>query len=98
MPRRGRTYPAMLKDNSLIQYEFSEHAYDMLRPRNIRETWVVLALEEPGNKEPKEDGTVHYIRAIEECGGKYLPVVVNPDTKPQTIVTAFFDRRLRRST
>ena len=81
----------------MIEYEFSEHAYDMLRERNIREAWVQSALESPEKKEPKDDGTVHYIRSIEQYGGRYLRVVVNPEVWPRRIVTVFFDRRLRRS-
>ena len=45
--------------------------------------------------EQKDDGPVHYIRPIEEWGGKYLRVVVNPDAIPWRIVTLFFDRRLK---
>lgn len=80
----------------MVEYEFSEHAYDMLKERNIRETCVKLVMEAPEKREPKDDGTIHYVRAIEEYGGRYLRVVVNPDVKPQRIVTFFFDRRLRR--
>lgn len=81
----------------MLEYEFSEHAYDMLRERNIRDSWVKLTIEDPEKKELKEDGTIHYIRAIEQYGGRYLGVVVNPDVRPQRIVTLFFDRRIRRS-
>ncbi|MCS6926766.1 MAG: DUF4258 domain-containing protein [Candidatus Binatia bacterium] len=80
----------------MIEYEFSEHAYGMLKERNIRESWVKLAIEDPEKKEPRDDGTVHYIRAIEEYAGRYLRVVVNPDVKPWRIVTVFFDRRIRK--
>ncbi len=80
----------------MIEYEFSEHASDMLKERNIQEDWVKLAMEDPERKEIKEDRTVHYIRAIEQYGGRYLRVVVNPDYKPQRIVTVFFDRRIMR--
>jgi len=81
----------------MIDYEFSEHAYDMLRERNIQEDWVKLAIEDPERKEPKDDGTIHHIRAIEEYGGRFLRVVVNPHVRSQRIVTVFFDRRIRRS-
>jgi len=81
----------------MVDYEFSEHASDMLRERKLRETWVQLALEDPEKKEPMEDGPVHYIRSIAQFGGRYLRVVVNPGVKPQRIVTVFFDRRIRRS-
>lgn len=46
----------------MIDYQFSEHAYDMLRERNIQETWVKLAMEDPEKQEMMEDGTVHYTR------------------------------------
>lgn len=78
----------------MIDYELSEHAYDMLKERNIQESWVKLAIEDPEIKEFKDDGTVHYIRAIEQYGGRFLRVVVNPDVRPQRIVTVFFDRRI----
>ena len=55
----------------MIEYEFSEHAYDMLRERNIQEAWVELALEDPEKKQPKDDGMLHYIRSIEQHGGRY---------------------------
>lgn len=80
----------------MIEHEFSEHAYDMLKERNVSEVWVKLVIEEPEMKELKDDGTVHYVRAIEEHEGRYLRVVVNTRAKPWRIVTVFFDRRLRR--
>lgn len=81
----------------MVDYEFSEHACDMLDERNIAESWVALALEKPERTEEKEDGTVHYVRAIESCGARYLRVVVNPHVAPRRVVTVFFDRPVRRS-
>ncbi|MFH1485438.1 MAG: DUF4258 domain-containing protein [Chloroflexota bacterium] len=78
-------------------YEFSEHAYVMLKERNIQEVWVQRAIENPDVKEEKQDGTVHYLRAIPEHGYRYLRVVVNPEAEPQRVVTLFFDRRTGRS-
>lgn len=79
------------------KYEFSEHAYDMLKERNIQEAWVKSTIEEPEMRELKDDGTVHYIKTIKEYGGRYLRVVMNPNANPHKIVTLFFDRRMRRS-
>ena len=56
-----------------------------------------LAIEDAEIKEPKDDGTVHYMKAIDQYGGRFLRVVVNPHVSPQRIVTVFFDRRIRRS-
>lgn len=80
----------------MVEHEFSEHALDMLRERNIEEAWVKLAMEDPHKRERMDDGTIHHVRAIEEHGGRYLRVVVNADVKPQRVVTAFFDRRIER--
>ncbi len=68
----------------------------MLRERGIQESWVKMTKEEPEQKEMKQDGTIHYLRAIEGHGGRYLRIVVNPEVKPQRTVTLFFDHRLRR--
>jgi len=67
----------------------------MRKERDVLLSWVRLTLEDPVETEQKDDGTVHYIRPIEERGGKYLRVVVNPDAIPWRIVTLFFDRRLK---
>lgn len=79
------------------KYELSEHARDMLKERGIKETWVKTVIEEYEKRVFMEDGTVHYIRSIEQHGGRYLRVVVNPDVIPQRVVTVFFDRRIGRS-
>lgn len=38
----------------MIEYEFSEHAYDMLGERKIPEAWVKLAIEDPYKIESEE--------------------------------------------
>jgi hypothetical protein len=79
----------------MVKYQLSEHAEDMLRERNISEEWIQFTLNYPEQQEIKEDGTMHYISSVEEYKGKYLRVVVNPNSNPMRIVTAFFDRRVR---
>lgn len=66
----------------MIDCEFSEHAYEMLKERNIKESWVRLTLENPDKEEVKEDGTIHYIKSIKEYGGRYLPVVISAKVHP----------------
>lgn len=92
----GPCGPTRLYNPRVAEYEFSEHAADMLKERNIRDAWVKLAMAEPERKEEKGDGTVHYLRAIEEHGGRYLRLVVDPASRPLRIITLFFDRRLGR--
>ncbi|MEW5804659.1 MAG: DUF4258 domain-containing protein [bacterium] len=64
------------------KYVFSDHAYDMLKERNIKESWVESTMEDPEKREIKDDGTVHFIKAIKERGGRCLRVVVNPNAAP----------------
>jgi len=80
------------------EVKYSLHALDMMAERRIEKKWAELAVAEPERVEEREDGTRHYIRAVEERGGRYLRVVLNPTTKPKAVITVFFDRRLERKT
>ncbi len=81
--------------NKMDDFEFSAHARDILEERAILEDWVWSTIELPETVENREDGTTHYIKSIEEFGGRLMRVVVNSQTQPKRIVTVFFDRRLR---
>ena len=78
----------------MVEYELSEHAGDMQRERNISEVWVKSTMESPDKTEQHDDGMVHYIRPIDEFGGRRLRVIVNPAVKPMRVITLFFDRKL----
>ena len=73
------------------------HFGDMLNERGIEREWVDLTIRKPDRTEEHEDGTRHFIRQIPEFGNRWLRVVVNVTSQPERRVTAFFDRRLRRS-
>ncbi len=73
------------------------HFADMLSERGIKREWVDRAISEPDRTEEHDDGARHFIRQIPEFGDRWLRVVVNVTTQPERRVTAFFDRRLRRS-
>ena len=77
--------------------EFSKHFNQMLEERNIRRDWVDQALDVPDNVEDIEDRTRHYIKKIPEYENRWLRVVINIRVNPNRAVTAFFDRRLRRT-
>ena len=68
------------------------HARDMLAERAM----VVRAVESPLRTETHDDGTTHYLGEVPERGGRILRVVMNTEASPPTVVTVFFDRRLRR--
>jgi hypothetical protein len=69
----------------------------MLEERRIRWEWIEQALQAPNRIEDREDGTRHFIRQIPEYGNRWLRVVVNVSLNPNRAITAFFDRRLRRT-
>jgi hypothetical protein len=77
--------------------EFTRHFNQMLEERNILSKWVDQALKAPDHVEDIEDGTRHYIKQINEYGNRWLRVVINVQVNPNRAVTAFFDRRLRRT-
>ncbi len=80
----------------MADVEFSKHARDVMRERNIPQAWVRRTTDAPDRADAAADGTRHYIKAIPEHGGRFLRVVVNPAFTPQRVVTVFFDRRLGR--
>lgn len=79
-------------------FELSAHARDMLAERNIPEEWVWRAVRLPTGEHRGADGNLHYIKVIDEAGGRFLRVIVNAEAEPQRVVTVFFDRRPMRKT
>lgn len=79
-----------------MEIDTSGHFGDMLKERNIRKEWVKMALNKPDLIEKQDDGTIHYIKQIEDYDNRWLRLVVNEDVDPAKGVTAFFDRRLRK--
>jgi hypothetical protein len=73
------------------------HFEDMLNERGIKREWADRAVRDPDRAEDQSDGTRHFIKQIPEFGDRWLRVVVNVNSIPDKRVTAFFDRRLRRT-
>lgn len=80
-----------------MEYNLSKHAVTTIGERAIPLDCVDICLSEPDQIERRLDGTVHYCKRFEKLGGRWLRVVVNDCSFPPLLVTAFFDRRLRRS-
>jgi hypothetical protein len=76
---------------------FTEHSEAQLAERQLKLSWVVETLQSPNRTDEMLDQTVHYIKRIVAANDKVLRVVVNPAVSPKTIITLFFDRRLRYS-
>lgn len=77
--------------------EWSKHFEEMLKERRILRAWVEDAVQRPDKIESCEDGTVHYVKQIQENDGRWLRVIVDRTRKPERGITVFFDRRLRRN-
>jgi len=75
----------------------SIHFDDMLNEREIKREWTDRTMRDPDRTEERDDGTRHFIKQIPEFGDRWLRVVVNVTARPERRVTAFFDRRLRRT-
>jgi hypothetical protein len=76
--------------------DFTHHAKTMMRERLIQEDWVINAVNNPDMTEEKRDDEKHYLKQIPQNSGKFLRVIVNPSVSPPRVITAFFDRRVRK--
>jgi Domain of unknown function (DUF4258) len=79
-----------------MDFEFSTHALDMLKEREIPERWVRDAIDNPDWTSDGIDGNAHHYKSVPERGGRFLHVVINARVLPAKVVTIFFDRRARR--
>lgn len=79
----------------MCNYEYTEHARIRLQKRGIKTHWVEASLEKPDEMLYLE-GTelVHFIKRIHDFNSRFLRVIANIKTKK--IITAYFDRSLRR--
>lgn len=71
---------------------FTKHAETMLKERNFTKDEIVSVIEKPDWKEEKEDDVWHAFRG--SCN-KVLRVVVRGKEEPYTVITMFYDKRLR---
>jgi hypothetical protein len=69
----------------------------MLAERNIAEEWVERTIAAPDEIQEPEVGVRHYMKRIPEHGERWLRVVVNTTVEPPRGITAFFDRRLKKT-
>ncbi len=74
------------------------HAEKVLVERGIALEWVEGALHSPDELIPdREDPHLsHALRRIPEFGNRILRVVFNKASSPTRVVTAYFDRTLKR--
>ena len=65
---------------------------DMLIERKFTEGQIVSIIENPDWKEEKEDDVWHAFKRVEN---RVLRVVIKGKEEPYTVITMFYDKRLR---
>ena len=81
-----------------VPFELSDHAARRVTVRGIELDWIERTLTDPDQDvSDRLDPTLrHAIKGIDEAGGRFLRVVYNQESWPIKVVTAHFDRRIRR--
>jgi hypothetical protein len=80
-------------------FVLTHHARTALAKRRIPVSWVERALTSPEATEADLlDSTLeHHLLRIPEFGNRVLRVIVNKQSRPWRVFTAFFDRRRKIS-
>ena len=76
----------------MVTVSFTKHARDMLIERKFTEEQIVSIIGNPDWKEEKEGDVWH---AFKRFKNKVLRVVINGKEEPYTVITMFYDKRLR---
>ena len=82
-----------------MECSLTQHAQDVLEKRRISHQWVERVISAPEWAEPDsiDEDLEHRLAAIPEFQDRILRVIVNTKTDPLRVITAYFDRRRRRS-
>ena len=78
-----------------MEYIYSKHSLEQIVEREIDKSWVEDTLSNPDDIIEIDENEVHFIKKIIDYNNRYLRVIVNPKKEPITIITLFFDRRLK---
>lgn len=76
----------------MLAIKFTKHAENMLKERNFTKNDILSVIENPDWKEEKEEKVWH---AFKRSQNKVLRVVVKGKKEPYTVITLFYDKRLR---
>jgi len=71
---------------------FTRHARDMLIERKFSEEQIISIIENPDWKEKKEGDVWHAFKRVEN---KVVRVVIKGKEESYTVITIFYDKRLR---
>jgi hypothetical protein len=79
------------------KYVLSSHAKTVITERSIETEWLERVFSKPDklDADPDDPELKHAFGRIAEHGNRVLRVVYNASVRPITIVTVYFDRRMR---
>ncbi|HET54372.1 MAG TPA: DUF4258 domain-containing protein [Ignavibacteria bacterium] len=81
----------------MSNFILSEHAKKVITERKIDVKWIDQACRKPDHvdNDKKSINLEHRLKIITDYDNRVLRVVCNVESDPITIVTAFFDRRMK---
>ncbi|NKC15043.1 MAG: DUF4258 domain-containing protein [Gammaproteobacteria bacterium] len=82
-----------------MDFILSDHARKRCARRGIKEVWIQDALKNPSSTEADsyDPDLVHALWPVPEKGFRVLRVIYNETVHPVTVVTAFFDPKVKAS-
>ena len=80
-----------------MDYNLTRHARDAMDRRKISFEWLELVLASPQIREPDDvdSDLEHRLAEISANENRVLRVIVNTKTDPESVVTMYFDRKMR---
>ena len=77
--------------------QFTLHARRAMAERGIPADWVLRTVRNPDlrSNDPNDSDVERFFRHIPERDGRVLRVAVNTQAHPWTIITSFFDRKMK---
>jgi hypothetical protein len=75
-----------------LKIEFTKHAEDMLKERNLKKKLIEEAVFNPDWKEERGEDIWHAFRRV---GNKVLRVIVKGKEGSYKIITMYYDRRIK---
>jgi len=86
-----------MEPTSLKHYAFTRHAMSAMSMRSLTQGLVLSALRSPDIivADRYDPAIGSYCKAVPGCGNLVLRVVVDRATRPETVITAYIDRRIR---
>ena len=87
-------------DASMDDIRFTLHARRAIAERDIQVDWVIRTLRNPDlrSDDPNDSDVERFFRHIPERDNRVLRVAVNTQAHPWTIITSFFDRKMKGKT